>query len=171
MIRDLFEDAVEAYRQCMVYLAGVSGRVGGEELELLSLAEFWDSVGKNRWRSLTLTSVTPVDEKFMRNLLKLSSVLYAMYSYVYTVVPVSAPDPVNVFTLTDVVNTVFAQGAASARTLLLHSTANAIMLPASFIASELNNIMAAISELYTMVRSAEAAGGVRESEVVASESA
>lgn len=169
MIRDLFEEALEAYRYCVVYLMGVRGKVG-EELELLSLAEYWDSVGKTRWRSLTVVSVTPIDEKFLRNLMKLASVLYAVYSYAYSRVPVSAPDPVNVFTLTDVVNSVFAQGAASVRTLLLHSTSTSIMLPASFIASELNNVMSAVSTLYTMVLSMESAAGLRgREEVVESE--
>ncbi len=150
MIDELYEEAIKAYQTCVVRVLAARPT---EELHVLSLAKFWDSVGKEHWVSLSQLMSTPVDELFMRNLFKLGSILKSLYAFAYMNIPSQAPDPINTISLNDVINSTFAMGYASYKMILLHSTATSIMLPASFLLSELNVIFSAISELYTMISS------------------
>lgn len=145
----LVDEAVRAFNMCMLRLAQSRPT---EVMELPSLGGYYEKVGAERWVTVTQVSVTPVDEQFIRGLLVMVSALRSLYALAQRIPP-AAPETASSFGLTEVVNSTYAMGMASLRTILLHVTATSVMLPASFVASELVNGMAAISSLASMVLS------------------
>ncbi len=97
---------------------------------------------------LTRYASTSTDERFIRNLVKLGSILKALYSMIYTQIPQAVPTEDQVFTLTDAINATYAQAYAAYKTLMLHSTPFFVALPREFALSELSLVFGGVSELY-----------------------
>jgi len=148
MIEELLDEAINAYETAVVSI-----RQQTPPLTLFSFDILLQSKGKQSMVSLTQYSTTMVDERFMKSLFKLGSILKVMYTHVYSELPFTAPTDEQSLGLGDVVNLTYAQGYAAYKTILLHSTTNFIAAPREFVLSELNLIFSSILELYFMAKS------------------
>jgi len=143
VIEGLIDEAMSAYEACVVSLQAPAGH-----LQALSLSRALESNFRERWADLTRYASTSTDERFIRNLVKLGSILKALYGLIYAQIPQAAPTEEQVFTLTDAINATYAQAYAAYKTVMLHATPFFVALPREFVLSELSLLFGGISELY-----------------------